>query len=108
MHKYWATWLIAGCILIGAAGFGSYEYIYSQDTKKAEIASSKSKNLHKRNKNQSPMRKQNLSSQQKRNLKQALRLKEAPIKSQRQALQLVPFNLTQLQWMLQHLLESTA
>ncbi|WP_072153174.1 hypothetical protein [Weissella viridescens] len=43
MHKYWATWLIAGCILIGAAGFGSYEYIYSQDTKKAEIASSKSK-----------------------------------------------------------------
>lgn len=43
MHKHWATWLIAGSILIGAAGFGSYEYIYSQDTKKAEIASSKSK-----------------------------------------------------------------
>lgn len=94
MHKHWATWLIPGCILIGAAGFGSYEYIYSQDTKKPKSLRQSQKNLHKRNKNQSPTRKQNLSRQQKRNLKHGLRLKEAPIKSEIQALQLVPFNLT--------------
>ncbi|WP_446002209.1 hypothetical protein [Weissella viridescens] len=43
LHKNRATWIITSCILIGAVGFGSYEYVYSQNTKKARLASSKSK-----------------------------------------------------------------
>ncbi|RRG17817.1 hypothetical protein D3P96_05310 [Weissella viridescens] len=43
MHKHWATWLVAGILLVGATGFGSYEYVYSQNTKKAELASVREK-----------------------------------------------------------------